>query len=483
MAAALPLLWLPGAGCASRTDAPTQQAPLPGCVIPEAFSGAPTNAALWVPATPAAHVPRGAWWAVFGDPELDRLENLAATNNHQLAVAMARFSEARAAVSITRADLFPQASLDPAAARQRSSYNAPANGHADGAKPTYNTFTLSLQAGWEADLWGRVQHQVEAANARLAASAADLESVRLAVQAELATDYFSLRERDATLDLLQRTAATDRQALELTRNRRSGGIATDLDVAQAETQLRTIEALLPALRLERTRLVHAVAALSGQLATGFEVRGPESAMPVAPQIPASLPSQMLERRPDVAAAEQRMTAANAAVGVARTAFYPRFRLNGLAGFQSVSAATWLNGVSQFWSIGPSLDLPIFTGDRTQAQLDLARASYDESQAVYRQAVVDAVQEVEDQLAAQQLLAEQVVAQTSALTSSRRTLELATNRYKAGLVTYLDVAAAQSAAFTIERAVVQLRGQQMLAAVGLVRALGGGWVEAAAVSPD
>jgi multidrug efflux system outer membrane protein len=469
----LPVLLLLPAGCTIGPDAP-RPAPLGANPIPAAFSGASTRGVAWIPAQPAAHLPRGAWWRVFGDAELNRLEELAGANNQQLAGAMARFAEARANVNISRADLFPQASFDPSAIRQRTSYNEPANGKAVDLKPTYNTFTLPLQAGWEADLWGRVRHQVEAASAQLAASADDLESTRLSIQAELATDYFSLRDLDAEYDLLQRTADTYRQALALTRNRRNGGIATDLDVAQAETQLRAAEAVLPELRLERVRFLHALAALCGQPATGFVLNRQDVDLAVVPVIPVAVPSTLLERRPDVASAEQRMAAANAQVGVAKTAFYPRFRLNGMAGFQSVDASSWLNGVSQFWSVGPSLDLPLFTGGRNQAQLALARASYDETVARYRQTVVGTFQEVEDQLAAQQLLAEQLDAQTAALTSARRTLEVAANRYKSGLVTYLEVATAQSAALSVERTVVQLRGQRMIAAVALVRALGGGW---------
>jgi len=461
------------AGCALVPNDP-HAAPFAASAFPAAFSNAATNDAAWTPAQPAAHLPRGTWWQVFGDPELNRLEILANTNNQQLAGAVARFAEARAAVNISRADLFPQASLDPSVVRQRASVNLPENGQSAGVKPTYNTFLLSLQAGWEPDLWGRVRHQVEAASAQLAASAADLESARLSIQAELAIDYFTLRDLDAEYDLLQRTADTYLQALELTRNRRKGGIATDLDVAQAETQLLSTEAVLPELRLERAKVLHALAALCGQLATGFVVTRQEVNLSAIPAIPLTLPSQLLERRPDVASAEQSMAAANARIGVAKTAFYPRFRLNGLAGFESISASSWLNGPSQFWSVGPSFDLPLFTGGRNQAQLALARASYDETLASYRQTVVGAFQEVEDQLDAQQLLAEQLNAQTAALTAARRTLDVATHRYKSGLVTYLEVATAQSAALSIERTVTQLRGQRIIAAVALVRALGGGW---------
>ena len=448
-------------------------APLGTNSMPVSFSGA-TDATEWKPASPSANLPRGAWWQPFQDPELNRLENLANASNQQIAAALARFDEARASVNIARADFFPQVQLDPSYTRQRDSFNEPQNGTAAGISPTYNTFLAQLQAGWEADLWGRIRRQVEASRSGLAASAADFETAKLALQAELASDYFTLRDLDAEYDLLQRTAEAYRLSLELTVNRRKGGVASDLDVAQAETQLRVTEAELPALRLQRVNLLHALATLCGQPATGFRLSPLGSEVAPVPAVPLSLPSELLERRPDIAAAEQRMTAANAQVGVAQSAFYPRVLFNGLAGLESVSATTWFNWPSRFWSFGPSVELPLFTGGRNRAQLALSRASYQETVANYRQTVLAAFQEVEDRLAAQSLLQEQLKAEAAALTAAQHNLEVANNRYKSGLVTYLEVATAQSAALTIERTVVQLRGEELVTAVGLIKALGGGW---------
>jgi multidrug efflux system outer membrane protein len=437
----------------------------------EAFD---TNGIEWKAASPAAHLPRGAWWQVFGDTELDRLENLASANSPEIAGALARFDQARALINVSRAQLFPQIELDPSYTRQRTSANEPQNGHPAGAGYTYNTFTLQLQAGWELDLWGRVRRQVEAAQARAIASADDFESTRLALQAELATDYFALRAIDREYDVVMRTTETYRRSLELTVNRRKGGIATDLDVSQAETQLRTTEAELPALRLQRARLLHALAALCGAPASTFSVTSVPLEQSEPPVVPLGLPSELLERRPDVAAAEQRMAAANAEVGVALSAFYPRVRFDGLAGFQSISASTWFDWPSRFWSLGPTLQLPLFTGGQNRAQLAFSRAAYDETVAGYRQTVLSAFQEVEDQLAAQQQLRMQLTAEAAALAAAQRTLEIANNRYRAGLVTYLEVATAQGAALSLERTLVELRGQKLFAAVGLIKSLGGTW---------
>jgi NodT family efflux transporter outer membrane factor (OMF) lipoprotein len=433
-----------------------------------------TNSTEWKVAAPAAQPPRGPWWDVFHDPELDRLESLAQINNQDLAAAVARFDEARASVNIARSDWFPQVQLDPSYARQRTSFNEPQNGESARAAHTYNAFNLNLQAAWEIDLWGRVRRQVEAARARLAASADDLGAINLAVQAEVATDYFALRALDSEYDLIQRTAEAYRRSLELTLNRRKGGVASDLDVSQAETQLRATEAQLPALQLDRSRLTHALAVLCGQSATSFSLTPAALPSGQTPAVPAALPSQLLERRPDIAAAEKRMAAANADIGVAEGAFYPRLTLNGLAGFQSVDSSTWFDWPSRLWAVGPSLELPLFTGGRNRAQLAFARASYNETVANYRQTVLSGFQEVEDQLAAQVLLESQINAQTAALTAANQTLRIANNRYKAGLVTYLEVATAQSVALNVERTVVQLRGQKLVATVGLIRALGGGW---------
>jgi multidrug efflux system outer membrane protein len=470
----LAVLWF--AGCAVGPDY-RRPAALGANTVPTAFAGAVTvtNAGDWKPAEPAANTPRGAWWELFGDAELNRLETLAAVGNQQLAVAAARFEQSRAEVDVARANLFPHVSVDPAYTRQRTSQNQPFLGRPAGVSFTYNVFTFPLDASWEPDLWGRVRRQTESARAQLAASADDLAAARLAVEAELATDYFMLRSLDAEYTLLEKTVTAYRLSLELTRNRRRGGIASDLDVSQAETQLRATEAQLPAVDLQRINLRHALATLCGQAATGFTLAGETNAMPAAPTIPPSLPSELLERRPDIAAAERRMAAANAAVGVAQTAFYPRLVINGLAGFQSVSASSWFDWPSRLWAVGPALQLPLFTGGRNRAELAAARAAYDETVAAYRATVLTAFQEVEDQLAAQRLLAAQLTAENAALAAAQHTLEISQNRYRSGLVTYLEVVTAQSAALSGERTVVQLHAERLAASVALTKALGGGWM--------
>jgi outer membrane protein, multidrug efflux system len=464
------------AGCTVGPDyhRPT---PLGTNTLPASFSENQTAPAppQWQTAQPAAHLPRGSWWEAFGDPELNRLETLTLTGNQTLVAASARFQQARALVNVARAGFFPDVRANPTSyTRQRNSLNQPENGAPAGVSPTFNNFVVGLEAGWEPDLWGRVRRQVEAARARLTASADDLEAVQLALQAEVATDYFAMRALDADVALLDRTVAAYHRSLELTRNRRAGGIASDLDVAQAESQLRATEAQLPAARLQRVRTQHALAVLCGQSPTAFAVAAPAAPVGAAPAPPLSLPSELLERRPDIAAAEHRMAAANAEVGVARTAFYPRLLLNGLAGFQSLDAATLFDWPSRMWAVGPSLNWPLFTGGRTRAQAAAAQAAYEETVAHYRQTVLVAFQEVEDNLAAQRLLDAQIQAEQAALVAANRTLEVANNRYRAGLVTYLEVAVSQNAALDRERTVVRLKAERLAAGVALIKALGGSW---------
>jgi multidrug efflux system outer membrane protein len=450
--------------------------PVSSQLMPIAFTGSEsaTNLPAWKTAQPSAHLPRGAWWKTFEDAELNRLENLAATNNQDLAAEAARFEQARALVGIARADFFPQLSAQPGVTRQRTSANTPQNGNPAGAAYTYNTFLAPLDLGWELDLWGRVRRQTEGAQARFVAAADDLESARLSLQAEVAADYFMLRSLESERALVADTITAYRRSLELTQNRRKGGIVSDLDVSQAETQLRTTEAELPALDLQRETLLHALATLCGQPATGFQLVETSLATNTIPNVPISLPSELLERRPDIAAAERRMSAANADVGVAKSAFYPRIFFNGMAGFQSLSASSWFDWPSRLWAVGPSLELPLFTGGRNRAQLAATRSAYNETVANYRQSVLTAFQEVEDALAAQRLLAAQLAAQSAAFAAAQHTLAIANNRYNAGLITYLEVATAQNAALDRERTLVRLRGQSLMTEVGLIKALGGGW---------
>ena len=442
------------AGCAVGPDYHRPQATA-AQPMPAVFSGTglTTNLPEWKIAQPAAQLPRGAWWKIFDRAELDRLESLAATNNQDLAAIAAQFEQARALVKVARADFSPQLSAQSSFTRQRTSANAPVSGKPVGTAYTYNAFLAPLDLNWELDLFGRVRRETESAQARFVATADDLASAKLSVQAEVASDYFMLRALEAEHALVADTITTYRRALELTQNRRRGGIASDLDVAQAETQLRAAEAQLPALELQRETLLHALATLCGQPATGFQLATDNSATNAIPNLPPNLPSELLERRPDIAAAERRMSAANADVGVAQSAFYPRVFLTGAAGYQSLSASTFFDWPSRVWALGPSVNFPLFAGGRNRAQLAGARAAYDGTVANYRATVLTAFQEVEDELAAQRLLGAQFSAQTAALAAARHTLDIANNRYRAGLDTYLDVATAQNTALSTERNVV------------------------------
>jgi multidrug efflux system outer membrane protein len=472
------LLALLLAGCAVGPN--YQRPPALGTnAMPPAFSGAgSTNTGIWKPAQPSAHLPRGSWWELFGDPELNRLEASATTNNQQLAAAYANLQQARALVNVARAGYWPQLSTAPSYLRERASAN---QARLSGGSSTFNSFIIPLDASWELDLWGRVRRQVEGTSARMTASADDLETSKLAIQSEVAIDYFTLRSLDAQDKVLQETVVAYRRSLELTQNRRKGGIATDLDVSQAETQLASTEAEIPAVQLQRANVLHALAVLCGQAAPVFEVSVTEEALAAArkaldagPGIPVSVPSELLEHRPDISSSERLMAAANADVGVAYAAFYPSVTINGLAGFQSVSASTLFNWESRFWSVGPTLSLPLFTGGRNRAQLAAARAAYDATVANYRQTVLSAFQDVEDQLAAQRLLAQQYDKESAALKSSRRTLDISMIKYKGGVITYLDVVIAQSSSLAHEQTVIQLSAQRLSAAVSLIKALGAGW---------
>ena len=464
--AALPLL----AGCAAV--GPDYKRP--EAEIPAAYAGAKSG---WKVAQPQGQLPKGSWWEIFGDPNLSDLEARAADANQQLKAAVDRFTQARASMDVVRAGLFPNVSISGAYARQHTSSNAPSvtTGQAIGQPSTFNDYEVALDAGYEFDLWGRVRRTVESARAQAQASADDLEAVRLAIQAEVAVDFFTLRALDSERAVLRSSIHVFSKSLELTTNLRVGGVATDLDVAQAETVLKTTQAQLPAVALQRAQLEHALALLVGQPASTFRI--PElalSAMP--PAIPSGVPSELLERRPDISQAERLMASANANIGVAKAAFFPSIQLNGLAGQESIDPGVLFGGSSRMWAVGPSLTVPLFEGGRLRAGLRFAQASYEEMVANYRQTVLTAFSEVEDNLAAQDLLASQYDAESGALLAARKQLELATNRYRDGLVTYLEVATAESSELNIEFSTVQLRGQQLVAAVTLVKSLGGGWRE-------
>ena len=465
------------AGCAIG---PNYKRP-PAATIPEAYAGATNVVATdsgatngWKVALPQAQLPKGNWWEIFGDAELNELEGQASAANQQLKVAVARLAEARAQMDVTRAGLFPNISLSGSYTRQRTSPNTPstATGGAIGGA-TFNDFLVPLSLGYEVDLWGRVRRSVESSRAAAQASADDLETIKLMIQAEVAVDYFTLRALDAQRGVLNSSIQVFTKSLQLTSNLRAGGAVSDLDVAQAQTVLKTTQAQLPAVTLQRAQFEHALALLAGQPASTFHVS--ERALSTAPPlIPPGLPSALLERRPDVSAAERRMASANASIGVAKAAFFPTVQLNGLVGFESLNAGTLFNGASRLWAVGPSITLPVFEGGRLRANLRFANATYEEMIATYRQSVLTAFSEVEDNLAAQTLLANQYAAESDALVAARKQLEIVNNQYRDGLITYLEVATAESTALNVEFAATALRGQQLVAAVTLVKALGGGW---------
>jgi multidrug efflux system outer membrane protein len=458
------------AGCAVGPDYRRPEA----TTMPAAYAGVTDG---WKVAQPQGQLPKGNWWEIFGEPELSALEDQAAAANQQLKAAVQRFAEARASLDVTRAGLFPNASLSGSAARQSTSANAPltSTGRAVGQSGTYNVFSVPLDLSYEVDLWGRVRRSVESARAQTQASADDLEGIKLMIQAEVATDYFTLRALDAERAALLSSVQVFTKSYELTLNRRAGGVATDLEVAQAETVLKTTQAQLPAVALQRARYEHALALLIGQPASSFRL--PERALAAEPPvIPSGLPSELLERRPDISAAERLMAAANANIGVAKAAFFPSLNLSVVAGLESISTGSLLTEASRFWAVGPSLRLPIFEGGKLRAGLRFSQATYEEMVANYRQAVLAAFADVEDNLAAQGLLGAQYEAESGALQAARKQLEVANNRYRDGLITYLEVATAESTMLNLEFSTVQLRGQQLVAAVALVKSLGGGWQE-------
>jgi multidrug efflux system outer membrane protein len=440
--------------------------------IPAAYSG---QSGGWKVAQPQAQLPKGEWWETFGDPRLNALEAQATASNQQLKAAVQQFAEARATLESIRGDLYPGLAVSGQYTRQRISANSPltTTGNAVGQSSTFNDYLVPLDASYEFDLWGRVRRSVESAQAQAQASADDLEAVRLAVQAEVASDYFAVQTLDSEQAVLRSSVEVFSKSHGLTVDRRAGGVATDLEVAQAETVLKTTQAQLPEVALTRAQYEHALALLTGRTASQFRV--PESTSPAAPPvIPAGLPSELLERRPDISAAERRMAAANAGIGVAKAAFFPSFQLSGLAGLDSINSGSLLSASSGMWALGPSLTLPLFEGGRLRAGLSLATANYLELVANYRQTVLAAFTEVEDSLAAQSLLSSQYEAEGEALLAARKQLELANNRYRDGLVTYLEVATAESTELNIEFSTVQIRGRQLAAAVNLVKSLGGGW---------
>jgi NodT family efflux transporter outer membrane factor (OMF) lipoprotein len=451
------------AGC---SFAPPYKAPVAD--VPDSYK----EAGPWQPAAPADQHERGDWWRDYGDATLDDLEARVDAANPDLAAAADRYAQARAYSAETRAGLFPQVDAAAGATHNRQSDNRPLR---SATQPDeYHDNLIGAQLGYELDLWGRVRNLVAAGKATAEASAADLASVRLSLHAELANDYIALRGLDAQSKLLDDTVAAYAKALSLTQNRFQGGAASGLDVARAQTQLDSARAQATDVQARRALLEHAIASLVGTPASKFSLPV-EVVELIEPTIPAGLPSTLLERRPDVAAAERRTAAANANIGIARAAFFPSITLNAAGGYENTGGADWLSAPNLFWSIGPHAFFTLFDAGRREARVEQARAALDEAGERYRATTLVAFQQVEDNLALMHLLGEEAKSEAAAAASAQRTLNLALDRYRNGAVSYLEVVTSQTDALQAQRTLLGLRDRELQASVGLIRALGGGWV--------
>ncbi len=425
----------------------------------------------WREAQPRDAVPRGPWWTLFEDAELDALMKRVELSNQSIRAAEARVREARAVADQARAGLFPTLGAGASATRSKSPSLANAPSLARGA---VNTFNASLNAGWELDIWGKVRRSIESGEASWQASAGDLEAARLSVRASLAQNYFALRVAAGTQKLLEDTVAAYQRSLELTRNRYAAGVVARVDVVQAEVQLKSAQAQLVDIGVDRAQLEHAVALLLGVAPAEFSLAPAPITDMKMPAIPIGMPSQLLERRPDIAAAERGMAAANAQIGVAKAAYFPTLTLSGVTGFRGSSTSTLFSVPSRLWSLGATASQPLFDGGLRRAVTAEKAAAYDAEVANYRQTVLTGFQEVEDNLAALRILEEEAQIQDEVVRGARHALELTVNQYQAGVVSYLNVIAAQATALTNERAAAAILGRRLTAATALIKALGGGW---------
>jgi NodT family efflux transporter outer membrane factor (OMF) lipoprotein len=428
---------------------------------------AAATAQQWKPAEPRDAAIRGKWWEIFGDPELNALEEQVDISNQNVAQAEAQFRGARAAVRVARADFLPTITTSPSVTRSEG----PANRTTTARAAT--SYSLPVDLSWELDVFGRIRRNVESNVATAQASAADLESVRLLMHAELAADYFQLHGLDAQRELLDSNAEAYEKALQLTVNRHNQGVVSGVDVAQAQTQLFTTRAQSTDLGVDRAQFEHAIAILIGKPAALVSIPSRPIGL-TPPPIPVALPSELLERRPEIAASERRVAAANAQIGVATSAFFPRLLLAASGGYDGTRLADWFTLPARFWSIGPMILQTLFDGGRRRGVKAQAEAAYDASVAVYRLSVLNAFAEVEDNLAALRILTDEAGQQADAVAAAERALELARSRYEGGITTYLEVVTAQGVALNNERIGVDLLTRRMTASVNLVKALGGGW---------
>lgn len=430
----------------------------PAAPVPAAYQ----ESVGWKIARPGGGSLRQAWWLLFNDPQLAALEDQVLISNQNVILAEAQLRQAKALVQAARAGYYPGVTAGASVTRSGK-----------GEAPASTDYSLPVDLSWEADLWGKIRRGVAASADSAQASEADLAGARLSAQAELAQDYFLLRIQDAQKELFAATVASYQMALDLTRNRYASGMVSKADLLLAQTQLKTAKAQAIDLDVQRSQLEHAVALLIGKPASGFTLPAAHLAA-VFPQIPAGLPSQLLERRPDIASAERRMAAANEQIGIAKAAFFPTVRFSASAGLEALSLASWFTWPSRFWAVGPAVSESLLDGGLRQAQSEQARAAYDATVASYRQTVLSAFREVEDNLAALRILEAEAQAQDDALQSSRESLAVTLNQYRAGTIGYLNVTVAQSTALANDRTAVGILGLRLTAGVLLIKALGGGW---------
>jgi NodT family efflux transporter outer membrane factor (OMF) lipoprotein len=445
----------------------------------------------WQPANPSDGMVRGKWWEIYQDPQLNQLEERIAANNQTLRQALETYLAARDQVKVARAGLFPRLSAGPSAQREKISANGPS--YSPSKSATYNDFSLTGQASWEPDFWGRIRRTAEAARENAQASAADQANIDLSLHAEMAADYFQLRGLDADIKLLTDTVADLERQLDLTQRLLAGGIGTEVDVAQARTQLETVRAQLIDLGVARAQFEHAIGTIANLKLSEFSippsplvlspaqslvqspVQSPAQSQDLTlPKVPLGVPSQLLERRPDIAAAERRAAAANEQIGIAVSAFYPTITLAGTGGFESEHAGTWIQGPSALWSLGAQATELLFDAGQRHALTDASRHAYEAQAAAYRSTVFAAFNDVEDQLSGLRILEQESTVEQRAVASAQNSFDISNRRYKGGVTSYLEVLTAEATLLQNQRTAIDLQSRQFVASVGLVRALGGGW---------